>query len=106
MSSAVVEAIEAHIGGADLLDPMAVRDIAVNHDHVSFRLAKASPNKDRTVVITARPDALLRIYCYGERSLGSLSAPLAESAERVVPESPATVFGSLTGVEDLRHRHF
>ena len=85
---------------------MGVRDIVVNHDHVSFRLAKASPNKVRTVVITAQPDGLFRIDCYGGRSMGSLSAPLVESAERIVPESLATVLGRLTGVEVLRHRHF
>jgi hypothetical protein len=106
MPSAVVEAIEAHLGGPALLDAIGVRDIAVNHDHVSFHLTKTSPKGVRTVVITTQPNGLFRMACFGGHAAGSFSTPLVASAGQIVPENLATVLGALTGFEAIHHRRF
>jgi len=102
----IVDSIRAHLGGDEVFEFLHAYDFVVNHDHVSFMIAKPNPNGVRAVVISVQTRNRLKMDCYGWRRPDSFSAPLVGTAKEIVPENLATVLGKLTGVEELHHRHF
>ena len=105
-SSHLVETIIAHLGGQHVLAQIGASGFFSDGARVSFQLGHTNAKGVRSVVISAQPNGLFRMECYGEVARGTLTAPLVGSAKEIIPENLATVLGRLTGIESIHHRHF
>jgi len=105
-SSSTADLIIEHLGGRETLEKLGARDFAADEGHLSFVLGHHNPKGIHSVTISREPDGRFRITCHGRLKSGSLTAPKLGTATIDIPENLASVFGQLTGIEILRHRHF
>ena len=97
--------IIAHLGGEDFLAGLGARDFVVGDTSVGFTLVHDNPKGIHSVAISIEPHGNFKVTCYGRITPGSLHAPVLGRANVAIPENLATVFGELTGIDTLRHRH-
>ena len=106
VSSHLVETIITHLGGEHVLAQIGAREFFSDGERVSFRLSHANPKGVRSVVVSAQPNGVFSMECYGEIARGTLTAPLVGSAREIIPENLATVLGRLSGIESIHHQHY
>jgi hypothetical protein len=105
-SQSNIDFVVEHLGGVDRLAEAGAHDLIVDDNHVTFRLGRPNPQHVRSVTITAEPDGLFSMDCYGPLEPGTLHASLIANAKEILPENLATVLGQLTGIERLHHSHY
>jgi hypothetical protein len=106
LSRTNIDSIVEHLGGIEQLAEAGAHDLIVDDNHVSFRLARPNPKHVRSVTIMAEPDGFFSMDCFGPLEPGTFHASRVANASKIIPENLATVFGQLTGIESLHHRHF
>ena len=102
----LLTSIITHLGGPDVLARIGARAVHSDSGHINIQLEKISPNGARTVLIQSQPHDFFNVDVYGAIQPGTLTAPLIGAAKQVVPENLSTVFGKLTGIDTMHHRHF
>jgi len=106
MSSSTAAIIISHLGGKDLLARLGAHSFVTDDTHVSFTLDHDNPKGVHVVSISTEPNGKFIMTGHGRMKPGYLTPPVLERAIVDIPDNLATVFGSLTGIEILRHRHY
>jgi hypothetical protein len=101
-----LDAIAAHLGGKARLKELGATLGPEEGGHFSLRFTRANPRGVRSIDITAEPDGLFGMTCYGPVPPEAFHAAQLGHASRILPENLATVLGRLTGVESLHHHHY
>ena len=100
------ELIISHLGGKDFLAKLGAHGFVVDDTHVSFTLDHENPKGVHLISISIEPNGKFIMIAKGPIKAGFLTAPTLGRAIVDIPDNLATVFGSLTGIELMRHRHF
>lgn len=74
--------------------------------HFSLRLHHPNPRGVRSVIISAQPNGLFDVTCFGPVRFDAFQAQQLGHATGVVPDSLASVLGMMTGIESLHHHHY
>ena len=104
-SSLGVALIIDHLGGENFLASLGARDFVDDDSHLSFTLVHDYPKGVHSVTISIEPNGSFKVASYGRIAPGSLTAPILATESVAIPENLASVFGKLTGIDSLRHRH-
>jgi len=105
-TSSAAAMIISHLGGKDLLDQFGAHSFVIDDTHVSVTLNHDNSKGVHIVSISMEPNGKFIMTSHGRMKPGHLTPPVLERAIVDIPDNLATVFGSLTGIEFLRHHHY
>jgi len=103
--TSTADLIISHLGGKDLLIRLGAHNFVIDETHVSFTLDHKNPKGVHLLLISIEPNGKFVMTAKGPIKPGFLTAPTLGRVTVDIPDNLAAVFGSLTGIEILKHRH-